>query len=255
MKKIGLALSGGGARGIAHLGVIQALEELGVRFYEIAGTSAGAIVGALYANGHSPKEIFEIIKTVSLYRSVSPAWGAGGGWLKMDGLQEMLRKHLPLDFATLKLPFTAAATEIRKGEIHYINEGELVPVLLASCSLPGIFHPMALSSGLYVDGGVLDNLPSLPLTKNCDFVVGSHCNLVSPTFDPTSTKAVIERTLLMAIGAITWSSKRLCNVVIEPPGLDKYTVFDIGKAKEIYDVGYKFTKENFNKQHFLEMLA
>jgi NTE family protein len=255
MKKIGLALSGGGARGIAHIGVIQALEESGVEFCEIAGTSAGSIVGALYAHGHSPKEIFEIIKGVSLYSSVRPAWGAGG-WLKMDGLHEVLRKHLPdNDFAKLKLPFTAAATEIRKGEIHYINEGELIPAVLASCSIPGIFYPMALNGGLYVDGGILDNLPSMPLTKRCDFVIGSHCNLVSPTFDATSSRAVIERSLLMAIGAITWSSKQLCDFVIEPPGLDKYTVFDIGRSKEIFDIGYKFTKENFNKHHFQEMLA
>ncbi|MEJ0054380.1 MAG: patatin-like phospholipase family protein [Bacteroidota bacterium] len=81
MKKIGLALSGGGARGVAHIGVLQALEEVGLKFCEIAGTSAGSIVGALYAHGYTPKEIFEIVQHVSLYKSVRPAWGAGG-WLR-----------------------------------------------------------------------------------------------------------------------------------------------------------------------------
>lgn len=255
MKKIGLALSGGGARGVAHIGVIQALEELGLKFCEISGTSAGSIVGALYAHGYSPKEIFEIVKQVSLYRSLRPAWGAGG-WLKMDGLRELLLKYLPEnDFAKLKLPFTAAATEIRKGEIHYFNEGELIPAVLASCSIPGIFYPMHVKDGLYVDGGILDNLPTLPLSNNCDFVVGSHCNQVSHHFDATSTRAIVERSLLMAIGAITWSSKQLCDVVIEPPGLDHFTVFDIGKSREIFDLGYKWTKENFNDSHFAEMLS
>ncbi|NOT76247.1 MAG: patatin-like phospholipase family protein [Cyclobacteriaceae bacterium] len=255
MKKIGLALSGGGARGVAHIGVLQALEELGIKFCEIAGTSAGSIVGALYAHGYSPKEIFEIVQQVSLYKSVRPAWGAGG-WLRMDGMRDLLHKYLPEnDFKKLKLPFTAAATEIKKGEIHYLNEGELIPAILASCSIPGIFYPLQLKDGLYVDGGILDNLPSMPLTRTCDFVVGSHCNLVTPTFDAHSTRAVVERSLLMAIGAITWSSKQLCDVVIEPPGLDKYTVFDIGRAKEIFEVGYKFTKENFEGKHFEEMLS
>ncbi|MEJ0054381.1 MAG: patatin-like phospholipase family protein [Bacteroidota bacterium] len=143
----------------------------------------------------------------------------------------------------MKLPFTAAATEIKKGEIHYLDKGELIPAILASCSIPGIFYPMPLNGGLYVDGGILDNLPSMPLSSRCDFVIGSHCNLVSPNFDAHSTRAVVERSLLMAIGAITWGSKQLCDIVIEPPGLDKYTVFDIGRSKEIYDVGYKFTLE------------
>ncbi|CAN5121939.1 patatin-like phospholipase family protein [soil metagenome] len=255
MKRIGLALSGGGARGIAHIGVLQALEELGIKFDEVSGTSAGSIVGVLYAHGYSAKEIFEIVKNISLYKSVRPAWGVGG-WLKMDGLREMLLKYLPEnDFKKLKLPFTAAATEIRIGQIHYFNEGELIPAVLASCSIPGVFYPVQIKDGLYVDGGVLDNLPSLPLTKTCEFVVGSHCNLVTPLFDTHSTRAVVERSLLMAIGANTWSSKQLCDVVIEPPGLDHFTVFDIGKSKEIFDLGYKWTKENFNDSHFAGMIS
>ena len=255
MKRIGLALSGGGSRGVAHIGVLQALEEMGLKFCEISGTSAGSIVGALYAHGYSPKEIFEIIRTVSLFKSVRPAWGPGG-WLKMDGLHQMLLKYLPEnDFNKLKLPLTVAATEIRKGEIHYFNDGELIPALLASCSIPGVFYPVQLKDGLYVDGGVLDNLPTLPLSKTCDFVVGSHCNLVTPHFDAHSTRAVVERSLLMAIGANTWSSKQLCDIVIEPPGLDHFTVFDIGRSKEIFDLGYTWTKENFNDSHFAEMIS
>ncbi len=84
MKKIGLALSGGGARGVAHIGVLQALEEVGLKFCEIAGTSAGSIVGALYAHGYTPKEIFEIVQHVSLYKSVRARVGcrrmAQDGW-------------------------------------------------------------------------------------------------------------------------------------------------------------------------------
>lgn len=255
MKKIGLALSGGGARCIAHIGVLKALEEIGLKFCEISGTSAGSIVGVLYAHGYSPKEILEIVRTVSLYKSVRPAWGSGG-WLKMDGLQQVLLKFIPEnDFNKLKIPFTVAVTEIRKGEIHYINEGDLIPSILASCSIPGIFYPVPLKDGLYVDGGVLDNLPTLPLSRSCDFVVGSHCNSLTPNFDAHSTRAVIERSLLMAIGAITWNSKQLCDVVIEPPGLDHFTVFDIGKSKEIFEIGYKWTKENFDNSHFEEMIS
>lgn len=254
MKQIGLVLSGGGARGAAHIGVIKALEELGIKFTHVSGTSAGSIVGALYAHGHSPKAILEIVNQVTIYNSVRPAW-AWAGLLRMDGLQELLLKHLPKDFSELKKPLVVAATEITKGEVTYFDKGELVPAILASCSIPAIFSPMQLNGALYVDGGLLDNLPAKPLRNQCDFVVGSHCNLVSQSFDPSNLKVVIERSLLIALGANTSVGKNMCDVVIEPPGLDKFSSFDIGKAKEIFDLGYKFTKENFGKTNFAKILS
>lgn len=255
MKSIGLVLSGGGARGVAHIGVIQALEELGLKFSCISGTSAGSIVGALYAHGHSTREIFSIIQQVSIFKSLRPAW-TWSGLLKMDGMNEFLSKYLrENEFSKLKIPLTIAATEIRKGEIKYFSEGQLIPAILASCSIPAVFDPFVFNGGMYVDGGLLDNLPSAPIRPRCDFMIGSHCNMVSPTFDATSLKVVIERSLLLAIGANTLVSKQLCDVVVEPPGLDKYSSFDIGKAKEIFDIGYKFTKENFGKGQFEKALA
>lgn len=255
MKEIGLVLSGGGARGAAHIGVIQALEELGLHFSRVSGTSAGAMVGALYANGYSPEEQFEIVRQVTIFSSVRPAW-TWAGLLKMDGFQELLHKYLPEnDFSKLKKPLTIAASEIRKGEIKYFTQGELVPAILASCCIPAIFNPLEFDGSMYVDGGLLDNLPVTPIRTQCEFIIGSHCNLVSPTFDATNFKVVIERSILMAIGANTSISKNLCDVVVEPPGLDKYSAFDIGKAKEILDIGYKFTKENFKKSNFEKMLV
>jgi len=255
MKKIGLVLSGGGARGAAHIGVIQALEELGIRFSAVSGTSAGSIVGALYAHGYPPKEIFSIIKRVSIFNSVSPAW-ARAGLLKMDGLQELLMKYLPENsFASLPIPLTVAATEIRKAQIEYFTEGELVPAIMASCSIPAVFNPLQFKGNLYIDGGLLDNFPVKPIRNQCDFIIGSHCNQVSSVFDPTNIKVVIERSLLMAIGANTLVSKQLCDVVIDPPGLDKFSSLEIGKVQEIYEIGYKFAKEKLQRSTFQEMLA
>ena len=127
MKKIGLVLSGGGARGVAHIGVLQALEEFGVRFDRVAGTSAGSIVGSLYAHGYPPREIYSIIQQVSIFKTVRPAW-TWSGLLRMDGLQELLKKYLPEnDFAALKLPLTVAATEIRKGHTGKKTSKQLLP--------------------------------------------------------------------------------------------------------------------------------
>jgi len=254
MKDIGLVLSGGGARGIAHIGVIQALEEFGIQVTRLSGTSAGSIVGALYANDFPPQEIFKIVTQVSIVNSVRPTL-APGGLLRMDGLRQLLSLHLPGDFSELKKPLTIAAVELKLGQVNYFDSGELVPAIMASCSIPGVFSPMPYKGALYVDGGVLDNLPAAAIHGHCDVLIGSHCNKVTPWFDVTNMKVVIERSLLMAIGANTLHSKNLCDIVIEPSGLDKFSAFDIGKAKEIFDLGYKFTKENLKRSQIEKILG
>jgi NTE family protein len=248
--KIGLVLSGGGARGVAHIGVLKALEEIGVEISVVSGTSAGSIVGALYANGLKPDQIFEIIKNLTIFKSVRPAW-TWSGLLTMDGLRELLLKHIPANsFESLKLPLTVAATEIKKGHVHYFTEGELIPAIVSSCSVPAVFNPVQHNGGLFVDGGLFDNMPVRPIIDKCDFIIGSHCNHISPDFDLKSLKTVIERSLLLAIYANTQASRNLCDVVIEPPHMDRFSSFEIAKAQEIFEAGYHFTKKNFLPHHF-----
>ena len=249
--KTGLVLSGGGVRGIAHIGVLKALDELGIKFSIVSGTSAGSIIGALYAYGYKPDEILELIKSISILRSMRPAW-AKAGFLSMEGLRLLLLKAIPENnFTALKIPLIVAATEIRKGEIHYFSEGELVPAIISSCSIPAVFSPVSYNQGLYVDGGLLDNFPVFPIRDKCDFIVGSHCNQISQDFDPRNIKVMIERSLLIAVYANTQSSRNLCNVFIEPPSMDRFKVFEIGKAQQIFDVAYAYTKENFKAEQFI----
>lgn len=248
--KRGLVLSGGGARGIAHVGVLKALDEMEVKFHRISGTSAGAIVGALYACGYKPDHIFELVKNLSIFKSVRPAF-AWTGLLTMDGLKDLLLKSIPEnDFARLKIPLTVAATDIRKGQIRYFSEGELVPAIVSSCSIPAIFNPVSLEGNLYVDGGLLDNLPVKPIRSECDFIVASHCNHISPDFDVKNIKLVVERSLLISIYANTEVSRGLCDVFIEPPRMDRFSSLDLSKAQEIFEFSYRFTKQNFLPHHF-----
>lgn len=255
MKKVGIALSGGGARGIAHIGVLKALDEIGIKISVISGTSAGSIVASLYAYGFSPDQIFELVKTLSIFKSVRPAW-TWSGLLTMDGLKELLLKSIPEnDFNALKIPLTVAATEIRKGHIHYFQDGELIPAIVSSCSIPAVFNPVSFSGGLYVDGGVFDNLPAKPIRQKCDVLIGSHCNHFSADFDAKSMKVVIERSLLMAVYANTQLSRQMCDVFIEPPRMDRYGAFEIAKAQEIFEYAYRFTKDNFLPHHFQTTIA
>lgn len=248
--KVGLVLSGGGARGVAHIGVIKALQEMGVKIDMISGTSAGAIVGALFAKGLTPEEILAAVSGLTLFRSVRPAW-AWSGLLQMEGLKLLLNKHIPEnDFKALKIPLTVAATEVRLGQIHYFSEGELTQAIVCSCSIPAIFHPVAFGDHLYVDGGLLDNLPVRPIREKCDFIIASNCNHIDTAYDERSLRAIIERSLLLAINANTTASRMQSDVVIEPPKLGRFSSLDMSRARDIFDAGYKYTKENYLPHHF-----
>jgi NTE family protein len=248
--KIGLVLSGGGARGICHLGVMKALDEFGVKINFISGTSAGSITGALYSYGYKPDEIIDIISSTSLTKTLRIAW-KWTGLLSLDGLTQLFLKYIPENtFEALKIPLTIAATDIKKGRIEYFSTGELIPPILGSCCVPAVFNPVEMNGGLYVDGGVLDNLPVKGIKDKCDFIIGSHCNFIRSDVDLKNFRTVIERSLLMAINGSTTASKALCNLLIEPPEVGKFSGFDLSKAKEIFDVGYKYTKENFKPEQF-----
>lgn len=248
--KVGLVLSGGGARGIAHIGVIKALEELGVEIDCLAGASAGSIVGSLYAYGYKPDKILEVVTTASVFKSMRPAW-AMTGLLSLDGLREILLKYIPENsFEALKKPMTIVATEIRKGRSDYFSKGELMPTILASCCIPAVFNPITFNGGIYLDGGILDNLPARSIRSECDLLIGSHCNPIIDEFDVKNFRNVIERSVLLSIYGNTAVSKNLCDVFIEPQAIGKFSGFELNKAKELFEMGYQFTIQNFSQGDF-----
>lgn len=247
---VGIVLSGGGARGIAHLGILKALEEFNVRIDCISGASVGAILGALYASGHSPDKIMDIILSTRILRSMRPAWTLNG-LLTMERLKEVLLRHMPHNaFESLNTPLTVAATDIRKGRSVYFSQGELIPALLASSCVPAVFNPVEYQGGTFVDGGIMDNLPAGVIRKQCDLLIGLHCNYINTEFDVKNFRSIIERSLLMAINGNTTISKGYCDVLIEPPEAGKMSTFDVGRAKELFAIGYRFTKENFKERDF-----
>lgn len=248
--RIGLVLSGGGARGISHIGVLKGLEELGVEVSVMAGTSAGSIVGSLYSYGYTPDQIIAEILATKLFRSMRPAW-TWTGLLSLEALASSIKKLIPEnDFSALKIPMTIAATEIRKGRPEYFSTGELITPLLASCCVPAVFNPISINGGLYVDGGLMDNLPAKTIRDKCDLLIGSHCNYISGEFDVKNFRSVIERSLLIAINGNTMISKSLCDILIEPPGVGSYSGMDIAKAKDLFEAGYRFVVDHFTRADF-----
>ncbi|WP_075351194.1 patatin-like phospholipase family protein [Algoriphagus marinus] len=239
--KIGIALSGGGVRGISHLGVLKALVEVGITPTKISGTSAGAIVGAMYCQGYTPEEILKIIVETNYFKFMRPAISLTG-ILKMDAMESLFKIYLDHnDFSKLKTPLTVAATDIKRGKVKYFSEGELIKPIMASSCIPGMFDPIVIGNRYFVDGGILNNLPVEPLEGFCDYVIGVNCNQLPEESNIRNMKNLIERSVIMAMNYNVYSRKDKCDYFIEAPGLGKYGVFDIKKAPELFQAGYEET--------------
>lgn len=253
--KIGLVLSGGGARGFAHLGVAQALYEKNIKPDMLAGTSAGAIVGAFLAAGYLPEKTLEIITSVNFMKYFRPAisWS---GLVKLEKLSDILMEYFPENsFHDLKIPLTIAATNYSKGKAAYFDKGELIKPMLASASIPVIFEPITIGEDLYVDGGILANLPVGPLQKKVDYLIGVNCNPVGPAKTNDGMKDMLERSLLMIINYNTQHQGKGCDLLIQPEKLSNYKVFALSKAKEMYEIGYESAVKALDELPTLEQLT
>jgi len=153
----GLVLSGGGARGLAHIGVLEVLEAQGFQAEVIAGTSMGAVIGALYASGKKPREILEIARSTPWLRLLDLV--PRPGLISQRGLRDFLAKHLPPRFEQLCKKLVVTAVDLEAGKLAYFAEGDLPGAVLASAAYPGLVAPVQFEGRTYVDGGVLDNLP------------------------------------------------------------------------------------------------
>ena len=241
--KSGLALSGGGIRCIAHLGILKAFEENNIRISIISGTSAGAMIGALYSHGYRPEFILEKIISTRFFKILRPSWSMQG-MLNMDKIGDLLAELLPEnDFSALKIPLIIAVTNLKKGITEYFDSGKLIMPILCSSCIPVVFNPVQFNGNLYIDGGILNNLPAQPLTSRTDFIIGSHCNPIDDNYERRGFKTLIERTMLMAINGNVKISKPLCSILIEPSELKKFGGFELNKADKIFTIGYKAGKK------------
>ncbi len=156
-KKIGLVLGGGGARGIAHLGVIKALDERGFVPDAIAGCSMGGIVGAMVGAGYSVDDIIGAFEKIQPHELLD--FGAMGGMIGGEGIEKKLGEYLPATFEELKFPLKITAVDVQTGQLVIFGKGPLVPALRATSSLPGILSPTRHLGRVFIDGGLLNNLP------------------------------------------------------------------------------------------------
>lgn len=240
-QKIGIALSGGGARGIAHLGVLTALEKFGIKPSVISGTSAGAIAGAFYSGGYSLTEIKNIIKKGNFF-NLSNVLIKKQGLFTMKGFEKMYQEYFPNNtFDDLQIPLYVAATDILKGEVVYFSSGNLSHALMASSCIPIVFQPLHFDDTYFVDGGVLNNFPVEPLINRCDIIIGSHVNSIKTEANEIHMSNIIDRCFHLAMSNSVRNKINSCDLFIEPPNMSRFSIFDLKKSDEIFEYGYNYT--------------
>jgi NTE family protein len=244
--KTGLVLSGGGTRGFAHLGAIAALFDKGIKPDVISGTSAGAIAGAFIAAGKNPHDILETFKKGSFF-NYTKLQIPRDGLMKLDGLKELFHREIPAkNLEELDIPFFVTISNLNKGTVEYRNTGPLGETVLASSSIPILFAPVLIGTDLYVDGGLLDNIPIEPIKHDCEQIIVSNISPINPSDKIKNLIEIATRTFYMSVNANMKEVRKYAGIYIEPEGIDKYEILSRTHADELFELGYSSTQKILN---------
>lgn len=249
-KSIGVVLSGGGSKGIAHAGVLKLLEEKEIHPTQMAGTSAGAIVAALYSFGKKPEEILEFFKSIYFFH-----------WkhftLKKPGIidSDSFKSYFKAIFGDykigdLKIPLQITATDLVKGKLKVFSPDTLVvDAILASSSFPGVLSPYEINGKMYSDGGILNHFPTNLLEGRCDSIIGVYVSPIQniEKTDLKTIKSVTSRAFDLLYAHGNYQKFNLCDWVIEPKELANYSTFETNKNKMdiIFELGYLDAQKSF----------
>jgi len=254
--RIGLVLGGGGARGVAHVAVLDALEDLGLRPVAVAGSSMGSIIGAAYAAGLSAAEIRE--RLIAAFgtrgnvfsrlwrlrpRSLGAVFGQDGvGFGRLDAervIGVFVDDAFPATFADLRTPFVAVATDFYGGTEVHLSQGKLLQAVAASCALPGIFRPVVIDGRVMVDGSILNPVPVDALPQPVDIAIA--VDVVSfpepreGQAGPTAVGSVLGSAQLMMQQLMMPKLERFPPDILIRPPIGGFHVMDFLKTREILD--------------------
>lgn len=242
---VGVALSGGTARSVLHVGVLKALKESGVPIDFIAGTSGGSIAAAIYAFGEPIEVMEKVAKGLSWWKLASIRVSRLG-FISSRPIELFLDKTLHgATFEDLKVPCAIPLTDLATGERVVFNKGPVARVVRASCSIPQIYLPVEIDGRHYVDGGLAEYLPVQSVQSfGPQFTLAVNLNTRVRKYKTPKHKLglVIQFTSMVARQNIA-PSVRLADYVLHP-NVDGYSPFDFSAAGELIDLGYRFTKEH-----------
>ncbi|MFG6391268.1 MAG: patatin-like phospholipase family protein [Candidatus Amulumruptor sp.] len=243
----GVALSGGGARGFAHVGVLQALHEARIHPDIVAGVSAGAVAAVFYASGIPFDKMLKAFDSLK-FNDFAELSVPKDGFFKLDRFRKFLRDTIPYKrIEDLPVKTVICATDIDSGESVAFEEGPLPECVAASCSIPIVFKPAVINGVKYVDGGLTHNLPAWAIRSRCRTLYGIN---VSPMVRQKSKGTLIDIAtksfkLMAKNNAI--HDMQICDHVIELSDIAHYNIFNLNEIKSIYKAGYETTKRAINK--------
>lgn len=238
MKKLGLALSGGGAKGFAHIGVFKMLEECALLPDIIAGTSVGALMGALYADGYRADEIKELF-TGREFSEFAQLQLPKSGLFDSKRFRYFLKRHLRAkNIEDLQIPMVIMATDLDNGVSHEFRSGSIVDAVTASCSIPIIFSPVIINGIHYVDGGLFHNFPVSIIREECLRVIGVNVSPLVPQKYKQTIFHIAERSYHYMFRANTLEDREMCDVLIEAEEFGLYKTFDLENVGQIARIGY-----------------
>jgi len=240
----GISLSGGGARAIVQLGILQRLYEHNIKPSVIAGTSMGAVIAAFIAAGFEPKIIRNIFKKHIETLSFSWLSLVYARHRSMVELMNVLNENLASnDFGSLQIPLYVSITNLNTGKNEIISSGTLFEYIIASATIPVLFKPKIINGQFYVDGGVTNNFPARVLQGKADKIIGIHVNYIEPVDSFSSIIDIADRIYQVSIYNTVHHKIHLCDYFIDPPESRKYLTFDFNKIDEIYTVGYELGED------------
>ena len=216
--KIGLALGSGGAWGVAHIGVLSVFHELEIPIAYLSGCSAGAFVGALYAGGVEGAALDVCGRTYGWRDAARLRLPPKMGLASNERMAAYLKKRIGEPrFDQLRLPFYVAATNLSTGRERVFQDGEVIPVVRASCAIPGVFEPVEINGELYCDGGLTNRLPCEVLrTAGADVVIGVELGRNETTWRPRNMSEVIGRAIDIVTADLAEEDAKAADLLIRP---------------------------------------
>ncbi len=237
--KLGVALSGGGARGFAHVGALKALEEAGLKPDIIAGVSAGSVAGVMYAAGVPLDEMLSMFTASKFTDFCKLSISKGEGVFSLAKFKKFIEKTTGVDrLENLKIPTYIGVTDLDNGVPAEFHDGPLGERVMASCSIPIVFQPVKINGTHYVDGGVLRNLPAWIIRDKCEKLIGINCSPLTTFRYKKSFFEIALRTYNLMAKANQLDDMKMCDRVIITPELSGYQVFNLKDINKAYLSGY-----------------
>ena len=246
--RIGLALGGGAAKGIAHIGVLKAFEEEQIRIHCISGTSVGALVASYHAFGRPAESILSICSTLNLSRIIDFTLERGG-LFSTDNIRDMIHRDLgDRRIEDARIPLAICATDIETGEQLIFRKGNLADAVCASMAVPGLFVPVEVDGRTLVDGGLVENVPLSPLAKmGAGITVAIDLSHVTRYPKPESTFDVISNAINIGIDFNTRKQLKKADIGV-PLDLSHYSLTNnADRVDELYMEGYRPMKKKISR--------